>query len=457
MTSVLTSLPDTLRDCMSSTTKKPSGGRPLPRRLFSLDSLRKSRNSSESDAASISSNTSPSHWRKQSTASSNLLALAEKIEDGDDPFADADGAWTEKGIVQSPELEDSPLGSSELTPRPGGPRNTRANVPPLDLSTTLGTPATPTLDSVPPPSPSRRRWDTIRSHVLPSSSSVRSASPPPIPTPPLDGTSAPTTPRPSTPRGYRFGQKRSMRQVVDQARDIAHDETRRLTEEIHKACFAMRFGDTSTRTKVEREPTTQNTIGSTLHLPFLAQAAGNLPAQGGAGYTRQATAGPLKRPQSVMSLGTSSRSAPSVMHIARVLTSSTSANRPKTLPCETQVLAALLVPFLGPYNYENAERATAEQNLATETFELVIRTWRTPSSEVCPLLNTCHLFVTNICSHSRSSWIVAYGVARPLPFPLTPESASLVLSPHCYSPERGRSVWRLQPFYKRFYSLCSHC
>ncbi|KAI0659698.1 hypothetical protein C8Q70DRAFT_914754 [Cubamyces menziesii] len=144
----------------------------------------------------------------------------------------------------------------------------------------------------------------------------------------------------------------------------------------------MRFGDTSTRTKVEREPVTQNTIGSTLHLPFLAQAAGNLPAQGGAGYTRQATAGPLKRPQSVMSLGTSSRNAPSVMHIARVLTSSTSANRPKTLPCETQVLAALLVPFLGPYNYESAERATAEQNLATETFELVIRTWRTPSSEV---------------------------------------------------------------------------
>ncbi|KAI0327553.1 hypothetical protein GY45DRAFT_1256742 [Cubamyces sp. BRFM 1775] len=144
----------------------------------------------------------------------------------------------------------------------------------------------------------------------------------------------------------------------------------------------MRFGDPSTRAKVEREPTTQNTIGSTLHLPFLASAAANPPAQGGAGHARQATAGQLKRPQSVMSLGSSSRTAPSVMHIARVLTSSTSANRPKTLPCETQVLAALLVPFIGPYNYDSVERAATERNLATETFELVIRTWRTPSSEV---------------------------------------------------------------------------
>lgn len=100
---------------MSSGTKKPSGGRPLPRRFFS-----KQRTGSESDAASISSE--KSHWRKQSSSSSTLLALSEKIEEGVDPFGDAtEGIWTEKGMVQSPVEElPEPFGDEDdvLTPRP---------------------------------------------------------------------------------------------------------------------------------------------------------------------------------------------------------------------------------------------------------------------------------------------------------------------------------------------------
>ncbi|KAI8972849.1 hypothetical protein BD414DRAFT_559591 [Trametes punicea] len=288
----------------------------------------------------------------------------------------------EKDLVHSPEDEEPPpLESSEPTskPKPGG-RAARANVRPLDLNAKLTPPTTPSIDAGVPPSPSRRRWDTLRSHVIPSSSSTRSATPPPIPTPPLDGSSVPSTPRPSTPRGYRFGQKRSMRQVVDHARDVAHDETSRLAEEIRKACLAARFGELPARTKSERELTTQNTIGSTLHLPFLASGSStvNSAAQGGTEHARQATGG-IKRPQSVVLLGTASRATPTVMHVARALTSSTSVNRPKALPCETQVLAALLIPFLGPYNDETV---VAEQNLATETFELVVRTWKSSSSEV---------------------------------------------------------------------------
>lgn len=376
---------------MSTPGKKPSGGRPLPRRLFSLDNLKKKRTSSDTDSASVTSDAS--HWRKQSNASSNLLTLAEKIEDGIDPFANAGSeAWTEKGVVQSPEEEDPP-NSSEITPK-ASVLNARAKVPPqLDLGTNgLSTPST---DSTVPPSPSRRRWDTIRSVVVASSSSVRSTSPPPLPTPPLEGTqvpSVPSTPRPSTPRGYRFGPKKSMRQVVDQVRDVTHDETRRLTEEIRKACLAVRFGELPTRTKAE--PVPQNTIGSTLHLPFLATAGSSVMTAGGVvmgharqatggglmGHARQATGGGLKRPPSVMSLGAASRAAPTVTHIARALTSSTSENRPRTLPCETQVLAALLVPFLGPH--ANPQIGT-EQNLAAETYEYVIRTWKPASNEVC--------------------------------------------------------------------------
>ncbi|KAI0355950.1 hypothetical protein OH77DRAFT_1402071 [Trametes cingulata] len=169
-----------------------------------------------------------------------------------------------------------------------------------------------------------------------------------------------------------------MRHVVDQARDVAHDETRRLTEEIRKACLAVRFGEAATRTKADREPVTQNTIGSTLHLPFLASASSsvNVAEGGGKGHARQATGGGLKRPQSVVSLN--GGTAPTITHIARVLTSSTSVNRPRTLPCETQVLAALLIPFLGPAY--NAQIGT-EQTLAAETFEYVIRTWKSASNE----------------------------------------------------------------------------
>ncbi|KAI0763460.1 hypothetical protein BD413DRAFT_484122 [Trametes elegans] len=170
-----------------------------------------------------------------------------------------------------------------------------------------------------------------------------------------------------------------MRQVVDQARDVAHDETRRLTEEIRRACFSVRFGELPIR-KAEREPSAQNTLGSTLHLPFLASASStvNMGASRIAGHARQATGGGLKRPQSVVSLGAAAHAAPTIMHIARVLTSSTSVNRPQTLPYETQVLSSLLVPFLGPHGNE---QVGAEQNLAVETFEYVIRTWKAPSSE----------------------------------------------------------------------------
>lgn len=370
-----------------SGTKKPSGGRP-PRRLFSLDSLKKHRTASDSDTASIASGTS--HWRKQSAASSNLLALSEKNEEGNDPFGDTAGdAWTEQGVVQSPVEEvDHPFGDDVATPRPTtpatarpNPRQARANVPPLNLGGSLIPPMND--GDVPPPSPSRRRWDTIRSHVIPSGMSSRSSTPPPMPTRPEGLPDAPSTAvpsRPSTPRGYRFGQKRSMRHVVEQVRDVTHDEGQRLTEEIRKACMMVRFGELPNRAH-KAEPVTHNTIGSTLHLPFLV-SAGTSAATGGNGgssHMRQMTGGGLRRPQSVASLGASARAAPTVTHIARALTSSTSVNRPKTLPCETQVLSALLVPFLGPHS--NGQVAV-EQQTAVETFEYTIRTWKAASSEV---------------------------------------------------------------------------
>lgn len=415
---------------MSSGAKKPTGGRPLPR-LFSIDSLKKSRSSSESDSTPLSGGIS--HSRKQSTASSNLLALSEKLEKGLDPFADdATEAWTEKGVVQSPEAGDQNefFGDDVVTPRPPktpptarpGNRRGRSNVTPLNLGGTLV--AEVTSPDV-PLSPSRRRWETIRSHVVPSAaSSIRSATPPPLPS---SSSTQPDTPstavpaRPSTPGGHRFRQKRSMRHVVEQVRDAAHDEGHRLAEEIRRACMMVRFGDLAARTQ-KAEPVVQNTIGSTLHLPFLASSNASVASGGNAGssHTRQVTGGGLRRPQSVASLAMSSRAAPTVTHIARALTSSTSINRPKVLPSETQVLAALLVPFVGPFSND---QVAVEQQTAVETFEYAIRTWKAPSHEVSTGLMSRIIVLYPFLG--RQNWIVVYGVAKPhLPTPARARASS---------------------------------
>ena len=146
----------------------------------------------------------------------------------------------------------------------------------------------------------------------------------------------------------------------------------------------VRFGELPSRAH-KAEPVIHNTIGSTLHLPFLSSSnASESVSHGGTAasshttHTRQMTGG-LRRPQSVASLGASARAVPTVTHIARALTSSTSVNRPKHLPCETQVLAALLVPFVGPYSND---QVAVEQQTAVETFEYAVRTWKAPSNEV---------------------------------------------------------------------------
>lgn len=462
---------------MSSGNKKPSGGRPLPRRLFSIESLRKQRTSSDSDTASISSATP--HHRKQSTASSNLLTLSEKIEEGIDPFADdtptPTSAWTDKEVVQSPEEEvASPFSEDDLpTARPPKTpptaRQTRSNIPaPLNLGGTLI--ASVDDGAIPPPSPSRRRWDTLRSHVIPSAaSSVRSATPPP-PVPGLPDTPSGLS-RPSTPRGYRFGQKRSMRHVVEQVRDVAHDESRRLAEEIRRACMMVRFGDAPGRAQ-KAEPAPQNTIGSTLHLPFLASASSSMgsagsgsgSAGGGAGghgsgsggwsHARQMTSGGLRRPQSVLSLGAASRAAPTVTHIARALTSSTSINRPKTLPAETQVLAALLVPFLGPHRND---QIAVEQQTAVETFEYAVRTWKASSCEVRARPSSQLCGKPDERAPYRQSWIDASGAARQPWSLLVHEYASLALSLPSSSRAIRRSKRRRPRSCRRYSGLSSPC
>ena len=277
--------------------KKPSGGRPAPRRLFSIDSLKSTKSVSESDAGS--SKDIDGHARNPSNASTTLLKILEKA-DLTDPFQDTGSSqWTDTEPVGSPEQEltNIPVLS---TPKAHGSKPVPLN---LDAEAGEDLDANGSSEAAPPPSPSKRRWDTIRTHVTRSSiaSSLQRGG-----TPTISSSSSPPPSRPQTPvKQYRFAQKKIFRNVVDQAREVAVDESRRLEEEIRKACWMVRFGELQPRPKIERE-VTQGTLSSSLHLPFMSSttslplAASSSTSNVQAPTTRY---GQLRRPPSMQSLG----------------------------------------------------------------------------------------------------------------------------------------------------------
>ncbi|KAI0947727.1 hypothetical protein AcW1_009415 [Taiwanofungus camphoratus] len=391
--------------------KRPSGGRPLPRRLFSIDSLRREKSGSESDASSLASATG-----KRSPAPSYISITPKPVQTANekepDPLRNATATgteWTDKTIIQSPQGLDG-----QRFPDREGEAKVKIHAPkpiPLDLSKTKGTLAglVAEEDTTQPLSPSRRRWNTVRAHVLPSLASGQST--PQLPAQRIEspGLGTPPSSRPQTPKSYRFGQKKIFRQVVEQAREVAVDESRRL-EEILRACWAARFGEMSVRPKTEREAS-QATVASSLHLPFMSSTTSLPMASSTSVLTMQAThRSGLRRPPSSQAMVQESRATPSVTYIARVLALGTSANRLRTLPYETQVLSALLVPFLGPFR---GDQIGLEQQTAVETFESAVRTWKSPSSEV--ELDRC-LWCCNAASVPSSSRIRILGVLSSLLF-----------------------------------------
>ena len=342
-------------------TKKPSGGRPLPRRLFSFDSIRKERSGSTADDSDT-----------ESIQSSFRTRQTEKTiqEHPDDPFID-DHQWTEKQLVASPEAQDG----REPVFRVEAPRAKTAPQP-LDLSK----PRSTASEIVPPASPSKRRWETIRYHVLPSAIS-RVASPPL----PSSDTASIVSDRPSTPRLYKFGGggKKQFRQVVE----TAQAENRKLSDAIWKMSWALHGGELTHRPRPEREATLATlasgglgSVGSSLHLPFVA-SSNSLPYVGGSVPPFQGASknNGLRRPQSMQSLATLAGSTPSIHSLASVLHGSLAVgNRTRHVPHEGLVLSALLSPFLSRAVSPQVEN---EQGTAVETFEMILRTWNAPENE----------------------------------------------------------------------------
>ena len=391
--------------------KKPTGGRPVPRRLFSLDAFRKEKTT---EVPSESSD----NGRSNTVLSDETVA-----ESPQDTFTEGAG-WTEKPMVTSPVLSVEPIPRTTETP------------PPLDLSRiTVGLGSGDAAG--PPVSPSRRRWETIRTHVLPSSSSTDSL---PLASPPaLDNTGVPS--RPSTPKLPRFGYKKNLRQVVEHYQTQQAGENKRFAEAIRVACWQTRFGDGSQPPKPEREGTLG--VGSALHLPFMASSTSLVAASSSnISVTQSTKSSAMKRPQSTHTLAQAR--APSVTHIARVIASTPSANRPVHLPLESLILSTLLLPFLDP---RQGTRVDIEQESAVESFEYIIRTWHQVTNEVSLILHT--IYVSSRKLQLRWLWNAVFGVvARQLSL-LSLEYESRARSRPYSFQGIVRSEQKAQAFFKR--------
>ena len=136
--------------------------------------------------------------------------------------------WTEKEIVPSP--DDVP---QTRDPEPA----VKIQAPrPIKFASSRSSLASSDLGLQAPPTPGRRRWDTIRHHVLPGTSSSSDS----VPTsPPSETSSIPT--RPSTPKLPRFGYKKAFRQVVENVQTQQAGESKRFAEAIRVACWNARF------------------------------------------------------------------------------------------------------------------------------------------------------------------------------------------------------------------------
>lgn len=271
--------------------KKPSGGRPLARRIFSKDS--------QSPPAQLPFEP----LNEQPTTTTKLYTS----------FGDINSSysrpWTDKAIVQSPQLKDSPedelsgsyfSGSSQpslasqvhsaassstsLLSRPQAQTETKRKRPVLELRPKDGldpTSASSSTEPSPPISPSRARWNQLREHVRtasikdfdvpsPRTAAARAVSPVPsftsfshggIPTSALRS----ATPKPSRLGLFRFGQ------VVNEARSAADRSAKDFADDVRRACWAARSLDTK-GVKMEREATqvrardaVENTCAKRIH------------------------------------------------------------------------------------------------------------------------------------------------------------------------------------------------
>ena len=245
--------------------KKPSGSRPNVRKLLSKDSLSSlasfTKHGREASLPEV-------HDNSINRRAAKPLTLPPLNEDSN--VQGVARPWMKEELVSSPTSsrdERDPFDEYAATAntqsvklkfsKPTLPSESSSKAPPSGQSSrsSISEPPRSSTSSPPPVSPSRVRWEQLRQHVLPSSG---------VPSPDPSFTAFSQlglgTPIPASPRPSRFAARFGFRQVVNEAREASDDITRRFSEDVQRACRAVRFGD-SKPPKLEREATQASTLG----------------------------------------------------------------------------------------------------------------------------------------------------------------------------------------------------
>lgn len=209
-----------------------------------------------------------------------------------------------------------------------------------------------------------RRWDQIRNAIrtggIPAPDKPSS---PVTATTTLQRTASPNLPvRPQTPKPSRLA-RLPFRQAVDNARAQAattSEQYNRFEIEVYQACLNARTGGSS-RPKAEKE----GTQGS-VYLPFMSTASFSATGALPSGKGGQFNDFPRDTP-------------PSLKDLHQVLIRYASAGQNTAiwrLPYESEVLSALLIPYM-----VDSRRDMEEQWLAIETFEIAVQTWNAQNQQ----------------------------------------------------------------------------
>lgn len=294
------------------------------------------------------------------------------------------------------------------SPDRGSPQSFSPIMSPRALQSTVGSSTStrhPTSDSVSSSStlpPSQGRWDQIRSAVRAAQPPPTVASPPPLASSAasissFSTSSHPTSPPVSaakTPKSSRF------RAVVDSAAtQQVLDASARFEADLRRACWETRYGSTlfpmpayDGRSDRDAYATPLATGTSTaFNIPMTASSSTfNEP------YLKSG----LKRPPSLHSV-VATPSAPQSVNILyqtllahAPLTTASSGPSNIRLPLEAEIMSVLLSPLLSG---DRGKRMEDERRVALDAFELITKTWRSPSFEVC--LQQSH-------THPIQKWIL---------------------------------------------------
>ena len=355
--------------------KWPKVVRPLPRPGGSL-------NKNNTQEVFASSSESISRHPRSRTAS----ASTEQSRDNSPSSVSRGVFLAGETITESPTSSPTSLEgqrSFSPTPSPTSPRGLSRSRP-VKKSSLLSTGSSSASDLLVPDeslSQSRRRWDDLRRHFLPTHPSAR-ADPVQPPTPPPLISDLPQ--RPSTPKQFRIP-KFGFRQVVEQVQGSVVDQSKTFADDILGASRAMRAIEPKAQRR-EREGTLA-TMATSFNMSFMSSSASlgmaSIPTSNYLPPSRTR----MRRPPSLQSEISQSPVAAttSLYNVISYHASIPLSNQlysAKFLPHENEVLSALLVPLMAP----RSEAAYSERPQAMEAFEITVRTWQAASDEASPII-----------------------------------------------------------------------